>query len=79
MWASVVAALRLGSYGSRFSSCDTQAQLLHGTWDLPGPGIELMFPALAGGFLTTRPSRKSLLGKVICNLGHDTPSGSVPH
>ena len=40
MWASVVAALRLGSYGSRFSSCDPQAQLLHGTWDLPGPGIE---------------------------------------
>ena len=40
MWAPVVAALRLSSYGSRFSSCDTQAQLLHGTWDLPGPGTE---------------------------------------
>ena len=24
-----------------------------GTWDLPGPGIELVSPALAGGFLTT--------------------------
>ena len=23
-------------------------------WDLPGPGIEPMFPALAGRFLTTR-------------------------
>ena len=29
-------------------------------WDLPGPGIELVSPALAGGFLTTAPSGKSL-------------------
>ena len=65
--------------GHRLNSCGTWAYLLSCMWDLPGPGIELMFPALAGGFLTTRPSRKSLLGKVICNLGHDTPSGSVPH
>ena len=27
-------------------------------WDLPGPGIEPVSPALAGGFLTTAPSRK---------------------
>ena len=27
-------------------------------WDLPGPGIEPMSPALAGGFLITRPPRK---------------------
>ena len=24
--------------------------MLRGTWDLPGPGIETMSPALAGGF-----------------------------
>ena len=29
-------------------------------WDLPGPGIEPMPPALAGGFLTTEPPGKSL-------------------
>ena len=29
-------------------------------WDLPGPGLEPMFPALAGGFLTTAPPGKSL-------------------
>ena len=29
-------------------------------WDLPGPGIEPVSPALAGGFLTTAPSGKSL-------------------
>ena len=29
-------------------------------WDLPGPGLEPVFPALAGGFLTTVPPRKSL-------------------
>ena len=28
-------------------------------WDLPGPGIEPMSPALAGGFLSTVPYWKS--------------------
>ena len=28
-------------------------------WDLPGPGIEPVSPALAGGFLTTVPLGKS--------------------
>ena len=28
--------------------------------DLPRPGIEPVFPALAGGFLTTAPPGKSL-------------------
>ena len=28
-------------------------------WDLPGPGIEPMSPALAGGFFTTEPPGKS--------------------
>ena len=27
-------------------------------WDLPGPGLEPVFPALAGGFLTTVPPGK---------------------
>ena len=27
-------------------------------WDLPGPGLEPMSPALAGGFLTTEPPGK---------------------
>ena len=27
-------------------------------WDLPGPGIEPLSPALAGGFLTTAPPGK---------------------
>ena len=47
------------------SSCGTRALLLCGTWDLPGPGLEPVSPALAGGFLTTeapgKPSRESLL------------------
>ena len=34
--------------------------LLRGMWDLPGPGIESVSPALAGGFLTTVPPGKSL-------------------
>ena len=40
-------------------SCGAWALLPQGLWDLPGPGIELMFPALAGRFLTTRPQGKS--------------------
>ena len=34
-------------------------QRLHGMWDLPGPGIKLVSPALAGGFWTTGPPGKS--------------------
>ena len=28
-------------------------------WDLPGPGVEPVSPALSGGFLTTAPPGKS--------------------
>ena len=52
MWASVVVVHGL-------SSCGARALLLCGMWDLPGPGIEPVFPALAGGFLTTAPPGKS--------------------
>ena len=31
-------------------------------WDLPGPGLEPMSPALAGGFLTTVPPGNPLEG-----------------
>ena len=42
----------------RLSSCSTQAQLLYGMWDLPGPGLEPVSPVLAGGFPTTAPPGK---------------------
>ena len=42
-----------------FSSCGSRVQLLHGMWDLPGPGIKTLFPALAGRFLFT-PTREVL-------------------
>ena len=50
-WASVIVARRL-------SSCGARAQLFHDMWDLPGPGLEPVLPALAGGFLTTAPPGK---------------------
>ena len=64
MRASVVVARGLSSCGSqapehRLSSCGTRAQLLRGMRDLPGPGLEPMSLALAGGFLATAPPRKS--------------------
>ena len=46
--------LFLRSTGSRPTgsvTCGARAWLLHGTWPLPGPGIEPVCPALAGGFL----------------------------
>ena len=39
----------------RLSNCGAQALLLRCMWDLPGPGIEPLSLALAGGFLTTAP------------------------
>ena len=36
----------------------SRAQPLRGMWDLPGPGLEPVCSALAGGFLTTAPPGK---------------------
>ena len=63
--ASVVVAHGLSSCGMgalerRLSSCGARAELLHGMWGLPGPGLEPVSPALAGRFLTTAPPGKSL-------------------
>ena len=44
----------------RLNSCGTQAWLLRGMWDLPGPGIEPVYPALAGVCFTTELAGKSL-------------------
>ena len=52
VWASVVVARGL-------SSCGARAQLLRGMWDLPGPGLEPLSPALSGRFLTTALPGKS--------------------
>ena len=46
--ASVVAARGLGGRTAWTESP-------HRIWNLPGPGIEPVSPALAGGFLTTGP------------------------
>ena len=53
--------LLLWSTGSErvgFNGCGARALLLCGMWDLPGPGLEPVSPALAGGFLTTVPPGK---------------------
>ena len=44
----------MGSY-----SCGAWTELLGGMRNLPGPEIEPMSPALAGGFLSTAPQGKS--------------------
>ena len=54
--ASLVAEHRLQM--RRLSSCGSRAQLLHGMWDLPRPGLEPVSPALAGRLSTTAPPGK---------------------
>ena len=59
VWASVAATRGLSNYGSqalehRFSS-HAWAYLLCRIWDLPDPGIELVYPASAGRSFTTEP------------------------
>ena len=54
--ASPVAEHRLQTH--RLSSCGSRAQLLRGMWDLPGPGLEPVSPALAGRLSTTAPPGK---------------------
>ena len=57
--ASLVAEHRLQT--RRLSSCGARAQLLRRMWDLPGPGLEPVSPALAGRFSTTAPPGKPLI------------------
>ena len=69
-WASAVVARGLSSCGSRalecrLSSCGTWASLLRSMWDLPGPGLKPVSPALAGGLLTTAPPGKSSAGILV--------------
>ena len=54
VWASVVVACGL-------SSCGARDWLFHGMWDLPGPGLKPVFPALTGRFLTSTPPGNSML------------------
>ena len=54
--ASLVVEHRLQT--CRLSRCGSRAQLLRGMWDLPGPGLEPVSPALAGRFSTTAPPGK---------------------
>ena len=57
----------------RLSSCGARAFLLRGMWDLPGLGLELVSPALAGGFLTTVPPGKPYTLSLPLLLGYTIP------
>ena len=45
---AVFSSCGLWALERRLSNCGTRAQLLRGMWDLPGPGLEPVSPALAG-------------------------------
>ena len=59
---SVVATRGLSSPGA-------QALVVCSTWNLPRPGIEPVFLALQGGFLSTVPSRKSMNNSTFLKQG----------
>ena len=64
LWSTGSRHVGFSSCGSwalerRLSSRGARAWLLCSMWDLPGPGLEPMSPALAGRFLTTAPPGKS--------------------
>ena len=48
-------------------------------WDLPGPAIEPVSPASAGGFLTTEPPGEPVLGFQCMNLGGNTAFSPKHH
>ena len=66
----VVAEHRLQT--RRLSSCGSRAQLLRGMWDLPGPGLEPVCPALAGRFSTTAPPGKPSDIHILCSFNFYT-------
>ena len=71
----------MGSRVHSLSSCGPRAELPCSMWDLPRPGIEPKFPALAGGFLTTGPPGKfpfSLL-KALYSLSFPKPGPHHSH
>ena len=62
-WPLTIATSLVAEHGlqtRRLSSCGSQAQPLHGMWDLPRPGLEPVSPALAGRHSTTVPPGKPL-------------------
>ena len=48
-------------------------------WDLPGPGLKPVSPALAGGFLTTAPPGKSLARHLYPRWVPSAPSSLLYH
>ena len=66
LWSAGSRVYRFNSVvpGLQRASCGTQVQLVHGMSDHLGSGIELMSPALAGGFLTAAPPGRPQMGNI---------------
>ena len=59
---------RFGGFScGRAQALGTRPQMLHSMWKLPRPGVDPVSPTLAGGFLSTVPSRKSFCFISICS------------
>ena len=60
------------------SSCSARACLLHSMWNLPGPGIKLVFPALAGRLLSVVPPGKPRALAIYCVVESQLSSENSP-
>ena len=78
-WLLIEVAFLIVEHG--LCSCGLRAQLLHSMWDLPGPGVEPMSPALAGRFFTTQPPGKPRSGvfkQGCCAVIHGVAKSQTP-
>ena len=60
LWCGLLAAVVSPVAERGLTNCGPQAQLLHGVWNLPRPGLKPTSPALAGEFLSIASPGKSL-------------------
>ena len=58
----------------RLNSCGARAYLLCSTWDPPRSGFEPVFPALVGGFFTTKPPGKPHLRIILKTFEPTVPA-----
>ena len=77
-----IAACLVAEHGlqmRRLSNCGSRAQLLCGMWDLPGPGLKPVSPALAGRLSTTAPPGKPRSVLILCEFPILSPTSFSIH
>ena len=77
-YCSGFSCYRIWTLEHRLNNCGTRAQLLHGMWDRPRPGVQLSPPALADT-LHHCATREALQEPLVDHLGPPLPSAVHYH